>query len=235
VVITVEIHPLTPERWPDLESLFGPRGACAGCWCMWFRIKRSEWEARRGDGNHDALREIVQRGDVPGLLGYRDSRPVGWCAVAPRETYPVLARSRVLKPVDERPAWSVTCFFTARPHRGRGVSAGLLEAAIERARAGGAELLEGYPTVPARDRMPDAYAYTGTPALFERFGFREIARSVADPADRAARAVMGRLGLEPRTSGLTCRTGFHRPPRGRCGLDHLFTLGSTLGWAAYGL
>ena len=50
-----------------------------------------------------------------------------------------------------------------------------------------------------------------------------------DRAPGMARSVgVGRLGLEPRTTGLTCRTGFHRPPAPparACGLDHLFTLG----------
>ena len=28
----LEFYPLTPDRWPDLEALFGPRGAVGGCW-----------------------------------------------------------------------------------------------------------------------------------------------------------------------------------------------------------
>ena len=44
-------QPLVPERLPDLERLFGPRGACAGCWCMWWKTTRKEFEAGKGEGN----------------------------------------------------------------------------------------------------------------------------------------------------------------------------------------
>jgi len=30
----IAIHPVTPERWADLEELFGPSGGYGGCWCM---------------------------------------------------------------------------------------------------------------------------------------------------------------------------------------------------------
>jgi hypothetical protein len=36
--LDLAFHPLTPERWHDLEQLFGTRGACGGCWCMWWRV-----------------------------------------------------------------------------------------------------------------------------------------------------------------------------------------------------
>jgi hypothetical protein len=29
-----EVYPVTADRWPDLEALFGPKGRYAGCWCM---------------------------------------------------------------------------------------------------------------------------------------------------------------------------------------------------------
>ena len=43
----VVIRPVTPDRWDDVVALFGPRGACAGCWCMYFRQSRSEFERKR--------------------------------------------------------------------------------------------------------------------------------------------------------------------------------------------
>src|SRR5262245_38185484 len=104
---SLECHPLTAGRWADLEQLFGERGACGGCWCMVWRLPRKQWEAQKGAGNREALRALVEGGEAPGLLGYLDGRPVGWCAVAPRPNYPALARSRVLAPVDEEPVWSV--------------------------------------------------------------------------------------------------------------------------------
>ena len=171
-----EIHPLTPDRWPHLEKLFGPRGAYGGCWCMYFRLPRKEWSAGCGDGNRRAFERLVRRGAEPGLLAYAGDMPVGWCAIAPREEYGGLARSRILKPVDDKPVWSITCFFVARGFRRRGVTVALLEAAARFVAQKGGSILEGYPAEPASGAWPDAYAYHGTVAAFSRAGFREVAR-----------------------------------------------------------
>lgn len=172
---SLRVHPLTPDRWADLVRLFGPRGACAGCWCMWWRRPAAVWRVQRGAGNRRAFCNVVRRGPPPGLLAYADGEPVGWCALAPREVYVRQARSRVLRPVDDRPVWSVVCFFVARAWRGRGVSGALLEAAKHFARAGGARCLEGYPVEPGR-RQADAFVYTGVASTFRRAGFVEVAR-----------------------------------------------------------
>jgi GNAT superfamily N-acetyltransferase len=169
------VKPLTSERWRDLEQLFGPRGACAGCWCMWWRVPRSAWKAVKGEGNRRALRRLVRSGTVPGLLAYDGSEPVGWIAVEPREAYPRLESSRSLARVDDRPAWSITCFFVARSHRGRGVSRALVEAALRHARRAGARVVEAYPVDSARPAAA-ASRYTGVPSTFEALGFREVAR-----------------------------------------------------------
>ena len=171
-----EIVPVTAERWPDLETLFGPRGACAGCWCMWWRLPRKEFEARKGEGNREALRAIVASDAVPGLLAYVEGVPAGWCAIAPRDHYPGLARSRILSPVDERPVWSVTCFFIARSYRRRGLTVRLLLAAVEHARSRGAQVVEGYPHDAGEGELPPAFAWTGLAAAFRTAGFEEVAR-----------------------------------------------------------
>ncbi len=172
----LEYHPLTPERWDDFERLFGPKGACAGCWCMFERVTRAEFERQKGQGNKEAMRAIVASGEVPGLLAYAEGEPVGWCSVEPREAYGSLARSRILKPVDEQPVWSVVCFFIAKGHRRQGVTVGLLRAAVDYARAHGARMVEGYPVEPKTKSMPDVFAWHGTAAAFRRAGFVEVAR-----------------------------------------------------------
>ncbi len=173
----LKFAPLTPSRWRDLEELFGERGACGGCWCMWWRLKRSEWEKKRGAGNKRALKKMVKSGAKPGLLAYVEGKPVAWCALAPREDYPVLERSRPLQRVDERPVWSVTCFFVAKPFRRRGVTVELLRAAAGYARKRGARILEGYPVAPKKGaRWADPFVYTGHVSAFRRAGFREVAR-----------------------------------------------------------
>lgn len=170
------VRPVTPARWNDVEVLFGERGACAGCWCMYWRLPRSVWERQKGAANKRALEKLVAAGDPPGLLAYDGRVPVGWCALARRDDYPGLARSRVLKPVDEQPVWSVTCLFVARPYRRRGVSVRLLKAAADYVRGRGGRIVEGYPVEPRQGAMPDAFAWTGLASAFRKAGYREVAR-----------------------------------------------------------
>jgi GNAT superfamily N-acetyltransferase len=142
---------------------------------MWWRQGQAEFQARRGDANRRALRARVRTDRPPGVLAYADGVPVGWCAIGPRAGYARLARSRVLAPVDDRPVWSVTCFFVARPWRARGLTRSLLEAAVGFARSRGATDVEAYPLDVGRG-YPDAYAYTGLVSTFRAAGFREVAR-----------------------------------------------------------
>jgi len=165
----------TPSRWKDVEALFGARGACAGCWCMWWRLPRAEWNRGKGAGNRRALRRIVEKGGAPGILAYEGGRPVGWCAIAPREAYTVLERSRTLKRLDDEPVWSVTCFFIDKDWRRRGLTVKLLDAACAHAKRKGARIVEGYPVDPSGD-YPAAWAWTGLRSAFESAGFREVAR-----------------------------------------------------------
>ena len=169
-------HPLTPDRWSDFETLFGPRGACAGCWCMFRRLPRKSFDAGKGDANRAAMRTIVHQGECPGLLAYAGARTVGWCALAPRADYPALARSGVLRPVDDAPVWSVSCFFVVKDCRKRGVSVALLRAAADYAAAQGAAILEGYPVEPTKTPAPAAFVWTGLASAFRDAGFEECAR-----------------------------------------------------------
>ena len=173
---SLEFHPVTPDRWDDFEVLFGERGACGGCWCMWFRLKRSEFERQKGEGNRLAMKAIVESGEVPGILAYADGQPVGWCSVAPREAFGVLQRSWVLKPVDEQPVWSIACFFIAKPYRRKGLMGRLIEAAANYAAARGARIVEAYPVEPKKAEVPDVFAYTGLVSAFRGARFVEVAR-----------------------------------------------------------
>jgi GNAT superfamily N-acetyltransferase len=172
----IVFHPATPSRWKDIERLFGERGACGGCWCMAWRLPRKEWEAGKGAGNRKRLRTLIRMNGRPGVIAYHGREPVGWCAVAPRRDYPALARSRVLKPVDDSPVWSVSCLFVLRPWRRQGLSAALLSAAAAHAASRGARIVEGYPVIPYSKEAPGAFLWTGTPGAFERAGFREVHR-----------------------------------------------------------
>jgi GNAT superfamily N-acetyltransferase len=173
---SLSFHPLTPDRWRDLETLFGERGACGGCWCMWPRLKRSPYEQQKGQGNKKAFKKIVASGEIPGILAYAGGQPVGWCALAPRETYLVLENSRILQRVDDQPVWSVTCFFVAKPFRRQGMTVALLRAAVEHAKKRGARIVEGYPVEPKKGKTADAFAWTGLASAFRQAGFVEVLR-----------------------------------------------------------
>lgn len=183
------IVPVTPERWADLEILFGPKGAMAGCWCMWWRQTRREFEAQHGEQNRLAMRAIVERGDVPGLLAYMGGVPAGWVSVAPRPAFASLQRSRTLKPVDDTAAWAIVCFFIGKEHRGQGLMRTLIEAACDYARSQGAPAIEAFPEDQAGERtVPDAFsaAFMGSRRAFEAAGFVEVARRGRQPVMRRA-------------------------------------------------
>lgn len=177
-----EIRPVTPDRWKDLVALFGPNGV-SGCWCMWWRLTSAEFDKRHGAGTRRALKGLVDRGRVPGLLAYVDGTPAGWVSVAPREEYGRLERSRHLRRVDEQPVWSIVCFYIDRRHRRAGVGTALLRAAVDHVARKGGRLVEGYP-IEAGAKRPSADLYTGVPSMFERAGFREVARRGARPIMR---------------------------------------------------
>lgn len=179
---TLEFHPVTPERWPDLEQLFGPRGAYSGCWCTWWRLSRAEFKRHEPEGRRQCLHDLVGSGEVPGILAYVDGNPVAWCSIAPRQQYAALERSRVLKRVDDAPVWSIVCTFVAKPHRRTGMSAHLIHAAVDYAAERGARIVEAYPLDPAVRKVDTASAYRGLLPVFLRAGFVEVAR----PSERQA-------------------------------------------------
>ncbi len=172
----LEIHPVTSKRWKDLLKLFGERGACGGCWCMWWRMTRSEFNRKKGEGNKKEMKKIVDRGEVPGILAYLGKEPIGWCSVAPREAFSSLERSRILKRVDDKPVWSVVCFFVAKPFRCKGVTVALLKAAVEYVKKHKGKIVEGYPVEPKTEKFPDVFAYHGLASAFRHAGFKEVAR-----------------------------------------------------------
>jgi GNAT superfamily N-acetyltransferase len=170
------VRSVTPDLWPALEELFGPSGACNGCWCMYWRIG-ADYHRRDRSLNREALRRLVRRGPPPGLLAFDDAVAVGWCQLTPRAELPWLDRFRALAPIDELPVWSLSCFFVRRSHRGRGVVAALLAAAVAAAKEAGAPALEAYPIDPD---APGATKndFTGTTPAFERAGFVVAARRI---------------------------------------------------------
>lgn len=174
------IEPLTPERWKDLEAIFGARGCSVarGCWCMAYResgkpaapagMKLSEARKRR-------LKALASADPPAGLLGYRDGVPVGWISLGPREAFVKFRRSPVAKPVDDRPVWSIVCFVVPGELRHQGVATALLRGAIDYARRRGVETLEAYP-VDKAGVCQDEWLWFGAFSMYRKAGFVEVAR-----------------------------------------------------------
>jgi GNAT superfamily N-acetyltransferase len=174
----LEIHPLTRDRWDDLVTLFDRPGDPKGCWCMFWRVRGRDFDKLWGNGARAAFRGVVDEGPPPGLLAYRDGAPVGWCAVAPREAYPRVLRSRVIGPADDAPAcWAVVCFYVERSERRGGVAAALLEAAVAFAADHGAAAVEGYPKDTEGARKGANELFVGSMSMFAEAGFEEVARN----------------------------------------------------------
>ena len=177
------LQPLTPERWPDLEAIFTARGCSVArsCWCMYYRVSGREsglLNAERAKRNKLAMRKLVAAGPPPGLIGYRGGTPVGWISLGPREHFAKLAKSPVMKPVDDTPVWSVICFVVPSEHRGQGVAHALLYGAKAWAKRRGARLLEAYP-VDKAGHGDDQNYWFGTKSMFDAAGFEEVARRKA--------------------------------------------------------
>jgi GNAT superfamily N-acetyltransferase len=206
-------------QWPDVEQLFGVRGEPSRCWCRFFALAGTDFAATSPADRKALLKDRFDGGTpAPGVLAYRDGTPVGWCAVEPRQCYPRILRSQVLKAAGpdiagpsvagpdspgnspgESPGaagvWSVSCFVVSPGHRRSGVAAALLGAAVEHATAHGATVVEGYPVDTAnRPKAGAPDLYHGTLRVFLDAGFEVVSDAVP------GRAVV-RLRVGPAGSG----------------------------------
>jgi GNAT superfamily N-acetyltransferase len=166
----IEYHAVTRERLADLVRFSDRHGKFRYCSCMRWRLTSTEFKASTKEERVGTLNRMVRRGTPVGVLAYVDGEPVGWCSIAPRTTYAALERFRALPRIDEKPVWSVVCFFVGRQFRRSGLTTGLLQAAVDYARAEGAEIIEGYPVEPG----PRLYTYMGSPSIFHKSGFRNV-------------------------------------------------------------
>ncbi|WNJ92162.1 GNAT family N-acetyltransferase [Bosea sp. 685] len=176
-----KVVPLTRERWPDLEDLFGPKGPCYGCWCNHFRMSQKQRMPLLGEGARLLFEERVRNGPPPGLLAFEGDMPVGWLQVGPRADIPEWNNPRrASTPLADAPAedernWAASCFFVRKGFRGKGVTADLLDGAIGFARDSGARLLEAAPMDHEFKRSSEGF-YVGAERVFLRAGFSEVAR-----------------------------------------------------------
>jgi GNAT superfamily N-acetyltransferase len=172
-----KVQPVTKDNWNQFVELFGERGACANCWCMYYRLSKADFNSGKlNNGNKNSMQAIILNGKPAGLLGYLKEKPVAWCAFAPREDFIKLEKSRVHKRIDNKMVWSIPCFFIHKEYRNSGISGLLLQRAIEYAKSKAIKIIEAYPTIPTQEKLPDSFAWVGFYKTFERTGFKIVDR-----------------------------------------------------------
>jgi GNAT superfamily N-acetyltransferase len=177
--VLITIQPLTAESWHVLEQLFGKH---VNCWCMFWRLKRTEFDTLKGEGRKAGLKRLVDNGEVPGLILSVDGKPAGWCSIGPRENYQALERSRSLKRIDLQPVWSIVCFYVDKAYRKQGLMSKLVAAAVKYAKANGAKIVEAYPidmqSVSLKGKgLSGCRGYMGIASALLENGFIEVGRA----------------------------------------------------------
>lgn len=171
----IDIYPLSVESWQDFEKVMGPQGAYGGCWCMFWREKRKDFEKNCGEPNRLAMLRLVESGITPGIIAYRNEEPIGWCSVAPRAQFSSLNRAPIYKPIDKQSVWSIVCFYIPKPFRMQGLLKDLIIGAVRFSASQRAEIIEAYP-VEVKEKREPVDLYRGLYSIFVELGFREILR-----------------------------------------------------------
>ena len=140
---------------------------------MFWRLEKGErWEDLKGAPAKRRFKRLVVSGRARGALAFAGEEPVGWIAFGPRRDFPRLDRARTLACPDADGVWALPCFYIKPGWRDKGVAAALLAHALKSLRRLGAPVAEGYPVnLKPGQRLPNAFAWTGTRGLFERAGF----------------------------------------------------------------
>lgn len=185
-----ETHPVTPDRFEDFADVINKNRRANHCWCLSHRLTAAEIADLGGGSREQAMRRLCERENPPGVVTYRDGEPVGWCNVGPRSEITRLARSRLIRPIDNVPVWSIICVIVRPGHRRQGVTHHLIEGAVQYAGSRAAPAVEAYPVDPP-GRMDLTMAFVGTRAMFERAGFRVVGTTDAT-ASGMTRLIMRR-------------------------------------------
>ncbi len=174
----LSFEPLSKNNWNKLVQLFGEKGACGNCWCMYFRLKKSDFEEGKHDnGNKSSMQALVYSDKPTGIVALYEGQPIAWCAFAPREDFLKIENSRVHKRIDTEQVWSIPCFFIDKNFRRMGVSVRLLKGVIRYAKQKKIKIIEAYPSIPTQEKLPDAFAWTGLYISFEKAGFKIVDRT----------------------------------------------------------
>lgn len=192
--MTFETHPLTPGRFDDFADIVNPNRRENQCWCLSHRVGAKEIEELGHGSRQAAMRALCERQVRPGVVGYADGVPVGWCSISPRSAMPRLEASKLIRPLDDLDVWSIICVVIRGGHRRRGYTKPLLEGAVAYARSKGAPAVEAYPVDAEGGRIDTTMAFVGTRAMFSNVGFELVGKTDAVASGRPRLVMRRRLG-----------------------------------------
>lgn len=185
-----QTHPVTPDRFKDFADVINRNRRDTHCWCLSHRLPQAEIDELGGGSREQAMRRLCEQEHPPGVVTYSDGKPVGWCSIGPRAEITTLVRSKLIRPIDDVPVWSIICVVVRPGHRRQGVAARMLEGAVDYAASRGAPAVEAYPVDPP-GRMDLTMAFVGTKAMVEQVGFDVVGTTDA-VASRMPRLIMRR-------------------------------------------
>jgi hypothetical protein len=167
----LSVRSLDVNTWPAFARLIeANNGVWGGCWCMAFHVKLGK--GRTAAQNRAEKEQRVREGRTHNALVFDGDECLGWCQYgSPAELPEMKSRRRYEKELISLPDWRITCFFTGKGLRHRGVAdAALGGALVEIARHGGGTV-EGYPEETDDRTLSGSFLHTGPMAAFEKHGF----------------------------------------------------------------
>jgi hypothetical protein len=167
----LSVRPLTPETWPAWSELVeANNGVWGGCWCMGFHVKLGK--DRTAAQNRADKEELVRQDRTHAALVFDGDRCLGWCQFGSPDELPQIKSRRLYeKDLVALPDWRITCFFTGKGLRGRGVAHAALAGALKEIAGYGGGTVEGYPEETDDRSVSGSFLHTGPMAAFESHGF----------------------------------------------------------------
>lgn len=167
-LLTKALDDTTWEAFADLVDRDG--GVWGGCWCLEFHAEGKEvggYEARR-----DEKRRLVADGRAQASLVFDGDLCVGWCQFGPTaELVNIKSRRAYEAELGALPDWRITCFYTGKGHRRKGVADAALAGALALIAELGGGTVESYPEDTVDRKVSGSFLHNATLATFERHGF----------------------------------------------------------------
>jgi GNAT superfamily N-acetyltransferase len=166
------------DTYPDFERLASKQGSC---WCTYYQRPKpvpGVHGVELKKINQKFKKSLLKKGKSHAILVYSGDTPVGWCQYGVRDELPRIDAGRGYKKIrpleTDKKLWRITCFFTDRAYRGKGVSKFALKSALESIKKQGGGIVEAYPVVSKKMTAVAEWRWFGTPGMFEREGFKQI-------------------------------------------------------------